>query len=104
MLREQMIEILVVALTAIHFHLLGRFPDAKCGRPLAGRRSTPISGCGRGFRRPSMGQRLHVVPITGRRHQLNVFEYIRRHVDEGAWVWTFREGLYWRQRNAGLHE
>ncbi len=36
-----------------------------------------------------------VVPISGRQHQLNVFAYIRRHRNEGAWVWTFREGIYW---------
>jgi len=26
-------------------------------------------------------------------HHRNVFKYIRDHVHEGAWVWTYRDGV-----------
>ncbi len=32
-----------------------------------------------------------VLPVKNRGHQLNVFQYILDHADEGAWVWDFRK-------------
>ncbi len=51
----------------------------------------------RGFVGRLWGNGSNVVPIKDRQHQLNVFGYIARHKDKNAWVWTFREGLYWRE-------
>ena len=41
------------------------------------------------------------MPINDRKHQLNVFGYIGDHKAKGAWVWTFREGIYWREESDG---
>ena len=103
MLTTQNIEVLVVALTAIHFHLLGRFPNTDV-RPVVGRakKHAYFKLRDSGFAGHLWGEGTDVVPITGRKHQLNVFDYIRRHVDEGAWVWTFREGLYWHKDGADI--
>ncbi|MCX5661933.1 MAG: hypothetical protein NTW19_19820 [Planctomycetota bacterium] len=30
-------------------------------------------------------------PIRNQKHQAATFDYIARHADEGAWVWTFRD-------------
>ena len=46
-----------------------------------------------GFAGRLWGTGANVVPITERRHQLNVFSYIAGHKAKGAWVWTFREGF-----------
>jgi hypothetical protein len=35
----------------------------------------------------------HPEPITGRGHQENTFQYILDHANEGAWVWSFRDGF-----------
>ena len=35
------------------------------------------------------------IPIKDRPHHQNVFDYILGHVDEGAWVWSFRDPLPW---------
>lgn len=39
------------------------------------------------------GRRRKVIPIQSRGHQQRVFSYILRHRDEGAWVWSFRDGF-----------
>lgn len=33
-----------------------------------------------------------LTPIRDERHHRNTFAYIQRHIGEGAWVWTFRDG------------
>lgn len=38
------------------------------------------------------GKRGKIVPINDREHQVNTFIYICKHVDNGACLWTFREG------------
>ena len=98
MLMEQQIELLAVSLDAIHFHLLGRFPNPKV-RPVVGRakKHAYFELHDRGFVGHLWGTGANVVPITGRQHQLNVFRYINDHKKKGAWVWTFREGIYWRE-------
>jgi len=96
MLVEQDIELLALCQTAIHFHLLGRFRDAKV-RPRVGRAKKHatfvLQDHGRDGR--LWGRRCKVVPIVDRRHQLNVHQYILRHRSEGGWVWTFRDGITW---------
>ncbi len=31
-----------------------------------------------------------IKPIKDKTHQINTFNYILRHREQGAWVWTFR--------------
>jgi len=98
MLFQQTIEVLTVSLGAVHLHILARFPDAQV-RPKVGRAKKHACFTLRddGFRGRLWETGSGVVPIADRQHQLNVFAYIVRHGEEGAWVWTFREGLYWKK-------
>jgi len=98
MLMKQQIELLALSLDAIHFHLLGRFPNPKV-RPVVGRakKHAYFELRDHGFVGHLWGAGANVVPINDRKHQLNVFGYIGDHKLKGAWVWTFREGVYWRE-------
>jgi len=91
------IEVIAVSVDAIHFHLLARFPDrrvrwhvgeVKRHAYFALKQVSPV--------RKVWARRCDVTPVSDRSHQVNVFNYICRHGRKGAWVWTFREGLYWR--------
>jgi hypothetical protein len=98
LLAAQGIELLVLSLDTIHFHLLGRFPNARV-RPVVGRakKHAYFELHNRGFIGRLWSKSANVVPIADRKHQLNAFGYISGHKETGAWVWTFREGLYWQK-------
>ena len=102
MLLKQEIEVLVVSMDDIHFHLLARFRGCQV-RPKVGRakKHAYFELRNRGFHSRLWEDGSNVVPVTGRPHQLNVLAYIGRHTEQGAWVWTFREGLYWLEREDG---
>ena len=90
------VEILALSLDAIHYHLRARFRDKQV-RPRVGRAKKHAYHelRDRGLQGKLWQRGCNVVPITDRRHQLNLFAYISRHKEHGAWVWTFREGFYW---------
>jgi hypothetical protein len=44
-----------------------------------------------GYRGKLWAVRCKVTPIEDRKHQLNTFYYILDHINEGAWVWDFRD-------------
>ncbi|MGB3086668.1 MAG: hypothetical protein WBC53_02880 [Phycisphaerae bacterium] len=96
MLTRQDVEVLAVCVDAVHFHILAKFPDSDV-RPRVGRAKKHAYHVLRdhGRVRKLWGRGCRALPITDRKHQLNVFRYISRHRDKGAWVWTFGEGLYW---------
>jgi len=96
MLLRQEIELLALSVDAIHFHLLGRFQDTEV-RPKVGgaKKHAYFSLREQGLRGTLWGDGSDVVPITDRQHQVNVFHYIGRHEKSGAWVWIFRQGVYW---------
>ncbi len=98
MLLNQQIEAIVLSLDANHFHVLARFAGNQV-RPFVGRAKKHAYFVlrDRGFVGRLWSAGSYVVPITGRQHQLNVYRYIREHQTHGAWVWTFREGVYWRE-------
>jgi len=97
MLVDQDIQIIIFALSEVHYHLLARFSDNKV-KPRVGRAKKHAYHelRAQGFEGKLWQRGCNVVPIRNRQHQLNVFAHIGRHVNQGAWVWTFREGLYWR--------
>ena len=98
MLVRQDVELLVLAMGAAHYHLLGRFTDGLV-RPRVGRakKHATFTLMEHGGEGALWAAGCRVLPITDRSHQVNVFNYIRNHASEGAWVWTFREGVYWNQ-------
>jgi len=44
-----------------------------------------------GFHSGLWGKRAKVVPIKDRAHQVNVYRYIMRHAQHGAWVWNWKD-------------
>ena len=101
MLVQQDVELIVLAMEATHYHLLGRFPPSQV-RQLVGRAKKHAYHTLRdtGHRGKLWAVRCHVLPIADRSHQLTAFEYIRNHGRKGAWVWTYRDGLYWSHDGA----
>ena len=98
MVVDQGIELLALSLDAVHLHLLARFPDGVV-RPAVGRakkhayhelRETGHAG-------KVWAKRCGVKPIAGRAHQVRAYHYILEHEQVGAWTWSFREGLSWRE-------
>ena len=88
------IELIAASLDDHHLHLLARFPDhnprkwvgiakKNAARALSDLGLLPHGGV--------WGKRSECTPIEDRRHQLTVFDYIQRHANQGAVVWTFRQ-------------
>jgi hypothetical protein len=96
-LLEMQIELLALSVGAAHYHLLGRFPNAQVRWPV-GRAKKHASHLltGVGLEGSVWGKKCRALPVKDRAHQLNVFEYICNHAAEGAWVWDFRQGIYWK--------
>jgi len=87
-------ELLVIAVGGQHVHLLARLPtefgavDHEVGRC---KQSVSVSLSGK-LPKKLWARGCGVKPIRDRDHQRRAYRYIRDHVDEGAWVWTFRDG------------
>ena len=96
MLLHQQIEIIALSLDAIHFHLLARFRNKQV-RPIVGRAKRHVTYVlrERGHVGKVWSGNGKVTPVSDRQHQVNVFNYITRHADHGAWLWTFHKGIYW---------
>ena len=94
------IEVLVLSMDAIHYHILARFHDKRV-RPVVGlAKLNAYHRLRDQWKVQKAWERLsHVKPVTDRTHQVNVFNYILSHKEKGAWVWNYREGLYWRDNN-----
>ena len=105
------IQVIAIAVSATHVHVLGRLPSPpKRTFNERGLRTSAIDDPvrhimgiakqwtskrmireGRFAKAPIWGKRGKIVPIRDRAHQVNVFNYIMRHAEEGAAVWSFRE-------------
>lgn len=88
------VEVIALAVDDHHFHVLARCSD-----------QDPRWWIGRAKRRASLvlqgrknserlwAARSRAEPIRDRSHQRNVFNYIVRHGERGAAVWTFRDAI-----------
>jgi len=98
---EHHIEVIALCAGSVHTHILLKVPTAEVRKfvGIAKKNATFILHCvdHEGL---VWGKRCSVEPIKDRSHQVNSFNYICVHKDEGAWVWTFRESLYWRKSEA----
>ena len=96
MLLHQGVELLAFSLDAIHYHLLARFGELR-SREAVGRAKKHAYHVLRSSGHPGRiwAKRGRTLPIRDRQHQLNVYGYIPGHRKQGAWVWTFKQGLYW---------
>ena len=95
---HQGIEVLAFSLDAVHLHILGRFQDDTI-RHVVGRAKKhayhELRRAGHGGK--VWARRCRAEPILDRRHQVNTYRYILGHASKGAWVWSFKQGLYWRR-------
>lgn len=85
---------LVIAVGGLHVHLLTELPaDDQAAKDAIGFAKLSASMQlndtlpGRVWAKGSNRK-----PIRGEAHHRRTFKYIRDHRDEGAWVWTFRDG------------
>ena len=88
------VQIIAASVDAVHLHILARFTGGVV-RPLVGRAKGRAShALGRaGLEGTVWAKGCRPLPIRDRRHQVNVYDYIRKHVRKGACVWTFRDGV-----------
>ena len=102
------IEAIAIAVSGMHLHLLARFPSAqeptdeirglRASDPVRhfvgiAKKESAKSLTNAGLVKPGgvWAKRGKIVPIKDRRHQVNVFNYILDHEQEGAAVWSFRD-------------
>ena len=99
-LAELGIEVIAASVDAVHFHVLARFRDGEV-RPRVARAKKHASHelTKVGLPGQVWAKRSRALPITDRAHQVNTFGYILEHAEKGAWVWSFRQGLYWRKED-----
>ena len=112
-LSDHEVRVIALAVSANHVHVLGQFLSRS--KPMLnqhGLRNSAVDDPvrhmmgiakqwtskrlireGHFIRAPIWGKRGKIVPIHDRSHQVNVFEYIMRHANEGAAVWCFRDAL-----------
>lgn len=90
-MRELEVRMIAIAVLSDHVHLQARLPHATA-RKLVGlakaRASHRIRDAIPGV---VFAKKCKLEPIRDRAHHLRVFSYIREHLDEGGWVWTFRD-------------
>jgi hypothetical protein len=101
-LSGQDVEVLALSMGGEHYHILGRFRDGQV-RPRVGRAKKGASHVLRAHGLPGTvwAKRCGVRPIQDRWHQINVFQYILDHAQEGAWTWHFRKPVPRAQRTGG---
>ena len=107
------VELLGASVSATHMHLLGRFPEGPTPGEsgLRGQRTSAVEdpvrhlvGKAKQWSAKQLakqelvaggrvwGRRGKIVRITDRAHQVRTVGYILKHAEEGAAVWSFRDG------------
>jgi len=105
MLIRQEVELLVLSIDAMHYHLLGRFRDGQVRRGVGRAKKHAWHRLRERRQIGKVWQKLcHVTAIADRAHQVNAFRYIRSHGRKGAWVWMFRQGVYWHDPPKRIEE
>ncbi len=86
--------VLCVAVGGQHVHALAKMPPA-CARNWVGlaKRHVTFVMHDREWEGLVWAKRSKETPVKDQKHQQNVFKYILRHAEEGAWVWSFRDRL-----------
>ena len=84
--------VLTIAVSSQHLHLQVRLPDGDARNPigLAKKHAWTLAKL-QGHTGKLLGQRCKIVRIKSRAQQQAVSEYILRHAQQGAWVWSERQ-------------
>ena len=94
--RDKLLELeallLCVSVSGQHVHYLAKMPPGPVPRLWTGLAKKHVWHVAKdkGWTGMLWAKRSKPTPVKDRRHQLNVFNYILRHADEGAWIWDFR--------------
>ncbi len=90
-LLELHVQLLALSLGRSHFHRLGKFPPPLVRKVVGfAKRNAAFRLRAAGLEGGVWAVRCKVEPIRDRAHQLNTFQYVLNHVNEGARVWDFR--------------
>ena len=94
-LQKAQVRVLALAVAGCHLHTLVELPtDPQQARRIIGRCKEQVT---RKLQRPDGGKFWasggKFQPIRDEKHHRATYDYILRHRDEGAWVWTYRDGL-----------
>ena len=94
-------EVLSLAIDGVHYHILTRLRDVPARQTVGRAKLHAYHELVRGGpARKIWAKRCRVRPIEGRAHQLRTYRYILDHSAAGAWTWSFKQGLYWREGSA----
>jgi hypothetical protein len=87
------VTVIAISVGAKHYHILAKFPDTRVRHwvGLAKKRASYILS-ELGLPGKVWAKKCRPLPISDRSHQVNTFEYILKHRQEGSCVWTFRDG------------
>ena len=86
-------QLLALSVSSQHCHFLAKMPPGPIPRKWSGqaKKHAHFIADEKGWKGLLWAVRGKVTPIKDRNHQLNAFDYILRHANEGAWVWDFRK-------------
>jgi hypothetical protein len=85
---EQGALVAILAMSARHGHVLLKVPERQTRRWLGvAKKHAWFKLRDTGWKEKLWAKRPKFVPIENRRHQLNVYNYIARHEEEGAYIW-----------------
>ncbi len=84
--------VLAAAVGRQHVHLLVKLPrlQARLWSGLA-KKHVWFVAREQGWIGKMWAKRSKPLPVRDRKHQLNVYQYILDHADEGAWVWCWKK-------------
>ena len=97
-LRDKLLQVgaqlLRLSVSGQHVHYLAKMPPAmpKFWTGLA-KKHAWFELRDRGWKGMLWAKGGKATPVKDRKHQLNVYGYIGRHVNEGAWLWSFTDGV-----------
>jgi hypothetical protein len=84
--------VLCVSASGQHLHLLGKLPADVTPRLWMGlaKKHSAFEVKALGWKGKLWGKRGKELRVRDRLHQQNVYRYILKHADEGAWVWAWQ--------------
>jgi hypothetical protein len=92
MLQHIDIQVIAVSVDAMHYHILAKLPDANVHLPVGrAKKHAAFVLKDAGHQGKAWAVRCRPLPVKDRSHQVNVFNYILSHREEGAFVWTYRD-------------
>ena len=92
-LQEYTAQVLALSVSSNHVHVLAKMPPGQTPKLWVGyaKREATFQLKEIGWTGKLWAKGGKANPIRDRQHQINTYNYILRHRDEGAWVWDFRD-------------